>query len=139
MPLKLTLKSNEKIIIGGAVVRNGNSRAELHIENKVPILREADILRPTAVTTPCERIYMAVQLMYLDGDNQEQHRQHYDRLADDVIEAAPSTTPLIGAVTDEVTAGRYYQALKSAKALLEYERELLYSGTESARGIRSGR
>lgn len=132
MPLKLTLKSNEKIIIGGAVVRNGDSRTEFHIENKVPILREADILRPTAVTTPCEQIYLAVQLMYVDGDNMEQHRQHYDKLVDDVMAAAPSTTLLVTAITKEVTAGQHYQALKSAKSLLEYEKELLYCGTESA-------
>jgi len=132
MPLKLTLKSNEKIIIGGAVVRNGDSRTELHIENKVPVLREADILRPTAVKTPCEQIYLAVQLMYVDGDKHEQHRRQYDTLVGDVLSAAPSTEPLVGVMTEEVTAGRHYQALKSAKALLEYEKGLLYRGTESA-------
>ena len=131
MPLKLTLKSQERIIIGGAVVTNGDSRTELHIENKVPVLREADILRPTAVKTPCERIYLAVQLLYVDGDNQEQHRRQFDELVDDVLTAAPSTEQLIGAMTDEVNAGRHYQALKSAKALLEYEKGLLNRGTES--------
>ena len=132
MPLKLTLKSQERIIIGGAVVKNGDSRTELHIENTVPILREADILSPTAVNTPCEQIYLAVQLMYVDGDNHEQHRRQYDKLVDDVLHAAPSTKPMVGAMNDEISAGRHYQALKSAKSLLEYEKELLYRGTESA-------
>ena len=131
MPLRLTLKPQERVIIGGAVVRNGDSRIELHIENKVPILREADILSPNAVETPCERIYLAVQLMYVDPENIEQHRQLYDTLVDDVLEAAPSTKPMIEAVNGQVIAGRHYQALKSAKALLDYEEELLSRGTES--------
>jgi len=53
MPLRLTLKSQERVIIGGAVVKNGDSRTELHVENKVPILRETDILSPKLVKTPC--------------------------------------------------------------------------------------
>jgi flagellar protein FlbT len=129
MPLKLTLKSNERLIIGGAVVKNGDSRAELHIENKVPILRDADILSPAAVNTPCERIYLAVQLMYVDSDNVEQHRRHYDKLVQEVLRAAPSTWPLVGAINDQVTAGNHYRALKSAKVLLHYEKELLDRGT----------
>ncbi len=131
MPLRLTLKSQERVIIGGAVVKNGDSRTELHVENKVPILRETDILSPKLVKTPCEQIYLAVQLMYVDGDNIEQHRRLYNNLVDDVLIAAPSTTPLVGAMHSEVIAGRHYQALKSAKALMEYEKELLYCGTES--------
>jgi flagellar protein FlbT len=131
MPLKLTLKSNERVIIGGAVVKNGDSRTELQIENKVPILREADILSPSAVKTPCEQIYLAVQLMYVDDDNIEQHRRLYDNLVGDVLEAAPSTEPWLSAMNDEVVAGRHYQALKSARELLKYEEELMRRGTKS--------
>jgi flagellar protein FlbT len=131
MPLRLTLKSQERVIIGGAVVKNGDSRTELLIENTVPILREADILSPSAVKTPCEQIYLAVQLMYVDEDNIEQHRRLYDDLVGDVLEAAPSTQPWLGAMNDEVVAGRHYQALKSAKELLKYEEELMRRGTKS--------
>jgi flagellar protein FlbT len=131
MPLRLTLKSQERVIIGGAVVRNGGSRTELHVENKVPILREADILSPSDVKTPCQQIYLAVQLMYVDDDNMEQHRRLYDDLVEDVLRAAPSTGPLVGAVNDEVVAGRHYQALKNARGLLKYEEELLRRGTQS--------
>jgi flagellar protein FlbT len=131
MSLRLTLKPRERVIIGGAVVRNGDSRIELYIENEVPILREADILSPRAVETPCERIYLAVQLMYVDPDKVEQHRQFYEAHTNDVLEAAPSTRPMIETIDGQITAGRFYQALKSAKALLQYEQELMSRGTES--------
>ncbi len=125
MPLRLTLKPRERVIIGGAVVKNGDSRIELFIENQVPILREADILSPSAVNTPCERVYLAVQLMYVDQDHETQHRQSYEELVHDVLEAAPSSKHFIGEMDGQVKAGRYYQALKSAQALREYEKELL--------------
>ena len=129
MPLRLTLKPRERVIISGAVVKNGDSRIELFIENQVPILREADILSPKAVNTPCERVYLAVQLMYVDQDRGSQHRQSYEALVHEVLEAAPSTTPFIEEIDEQVNQGRLYQALKSAQALRKYEKELLPSGT----------
>ena len=66
MPLTLQLKPHERVILGGAVVCNGRSRARLVIENEVPVLRESDILSPRLVRTPCQRIDMALQLLYLD-------------------------------------------------------------------------
>jgi flagellar protein FlbT len=40
MALKITLKPNEKMIVSGAVVTNGNTKnTDLIIENNVPVLR----------------------------------------------------------------------------------------------------
>ena len=44
MPLKLTLKPNEKVLIGTAVLTNAGSKAEIIIQNNVPVLREKDII-----------------------------------------------------------------------------------------------
>jgi flagellar protein FlbT len=129
MPLRLSLKPQERVIIGGAVVRNGDSRTEIFVENQIPILREADILSPSAVKTPCERVYLAVQLMYVDQEHETQHRQFYEELVRDVAEAAPSTKRFLGEVDGHVNKGEFYQALKSTKALLDYEQELLSRGT----------
>ena len=131
MPLRLSLKPKERVIIGGAVVRNGDSRTEIFVENQVPILREPDILSPSAVKTPCERIYLAVQLMYVDQANETQHRRFYEELVRDVVEAAPSTKRFLDEVEEHVGRAAYYQALKSIKALLDYEQELLSRGTQS--------
>ena len=83
MPLRLSLKPQERVIIGGAVVRNGDSRTEIFVENQIPILREADILSPSAVKTPCERVYLAVQLMYVDQEHETPHRRFYEELVSD--------------------------------------------------------
>ncbi len=125
MALRLTLKPNERVIIGGAVIRNGEARAELFITNEVPVLREQDILSPGAVQTPCERIYLAIQLMYVDPAQGGAHGATLRSLLHEVLEAAPSCSLLIEDIEGLVAAGRLYQALKSARALIAHEKELM--------------
>jgi flagellar protein FlbT len=95
------------------------------IENNVPILRESDILKPEFVRTPCERMYLALQLAYIDESRQAQHLEAYRELAADVAKAAPSCRPLIRQVTKALADGENYRALKCAARLREHERELL--------------
>lgn len=125
MALRLRLKADERVIIGGAVIRNGGSRAELVIENTVPVLREADILSPGAVVTPCQRIYLALQLMYVDPARLARHQATFEVLASEVAEAAPSCRPLIRRITTRVVRQQYYQAIKLAGQLVAHEKELL--------------
>lgn len=126
MALRLSLKPRERVIIGGAVVRNGGSATHLTVENRVPVLRQADVLNPKAAQTPCKRVYLALQLLYLDPENAPAHLEAYRQLADDVVRAAPSTRPLIAAVDEQVSAGDHYRALKAARPLIEYEGKLLH-------------
>ena len=61
MPLKISLKPHERMIIGGAVVTNGDSRTEFRIENKVPLLRQKDIMSEQEANSHCRRIYFIQQ------------------------------------------------------------------------------
>ncbi|KAF0219376.1 MAG: flagellar protein [Geobacteraceae bacterium] len=131
MSLKIRLKANEKLIIGGAVVKNGGKAAELYVENNVPILREKDILSEKEVDTPCRRIYFAVQLMYIDEKNLVDYHKRYWDLVKDVLDAAPSTKKIIEEMSEKILCGHYYQALKTARKLLDYEKELLEHGRKS--------
>lgn len=132
MPLKIDLRPHEKIFIGGAVLVNGDSRCQLAVLNDVPVLREKDILKEEEADTPCKRIYLAVQLMYMDAQGLAQYHQYYWEQVRAVIQVAPSTTDLIGKVSDAVLAGRYYQALKLARDLISYEQELVSNARQSA-------
>ncbi|MCM0081177.1 flagellar biosynthesis repressor FlbT [Geomonas sp. Red32] len=125
MSLKITLKGNERLIVGGAVVRNGGKGTILFIENTVPILREKDILGEKDATTPCKRVYFTIQLMYIDEANVPQYRTTYLDLARDILEAAPSTASYLEQISTRIEDGNYYQALKAARNLIEYEEELL--------------
>ncbi|GFO68494.1 putative flagellum biosynthesis repressor protein FlbT 1 [Geomonas limicola] len=125
MALKISLKSNERLIVGGAVVRNGGKGTVLYIENTTPILREKDILGEKDADTPCKRVYFTIQLMYIDESNVPQYRLAFSELAGEVLKAAPSTASYIEKISERVLAENYYQALKMARNLIDYEEELL--------------
>jgi flagellar protein FlbT len=132
MPLRLDLKPHEKIFVGGAVLMNGDSRCSLTVLNDVSILREKDILSKSMADTPCKRIYLAIQLMYMEPVNLAQYHQIYWSLVKEVVAAAPSVTELVAKISKDVLAGRYYQALKHTSNLIQYEKELVSNVRESA-------
>ncbi len=131
MALKLSLKPQEKVIIGGAVITNGNTACNLLIENNVPILREKDILTEEQADTFCKKIYLVVQLMYLSEEINLDLTEHYTRLVEELLTAAPSMNDLISGISGYILNGKYYQALKLAQQLIQYEEELLTYATES--------
>jgi flagellar biosynthesis repressor protein FlbT len=134
MALKISLKPDERIIIGGAVLQNGGARSDFVIENSVPILREKDIMGLNDANSPCRRIYFAIQLMYVDDKNIEEHRATYWILVKDVTNAAPSTVGLIDQISEHILHDRYYQALKLTNHLIEYEQGVMNHVRSAAAG-----
>lgn len=131
MSLILTLKPGERLILAGAVIKNGATVAHLHIENQVTILRQKDILTDVEADTPCKKLYMSIQLMYIgDGLSPELAKVYWD-LARDILEAAPSTNDLISQISTYIVALSFYPALKIAKKLISYEEELMQHATKS--------
>ena len=137
MALKITLKPHEKMIIDGAVIRNGSCKSKLIIENNIPILRSKDILSETEANSPARRIYFVIQLMYVDDCHLRHHHKTYWLLVQDIIQAAPSVLPLIDEMNDLILNGQYYQALKLAKDLMNYEKEAVQHASRSAAGLQS--
>jgi flagellar protein FlbT len=124
MSLKIRLKPRERLILGGAVVQNGGGRCDLVVENNVPILREKDILREQDADSACKQIYFAIQLMYVDQKNLDEHQTNYRSLARDVANASPGTLDMIDQINENIARGRYYQALKQTQKLIEYEQAI---------------
>ena len=128
MSLKVELKPGEKLIVGNCVITNSDQRTRLFIDGKSPILREKDILTFETADSPAKRIYLAVQLMYIN-DNVDRLTQDYFALINDIVTAAPSTTPIVDEINNEILTGSLYKALKAAKKLIQYEQELLRHAT----------
>ena len=125
MALKVELKPHERIIIGSCVVTNTDQRARLLIEgDKIPILREKDIMTPAIADTPAKLVYLAVQLMYISPDPQINHGTYFN-LIRDIVTAAPSAWPIIEGININILNSDLYQALKEAKKLVAYEKKLL--------------
>jgi flagellar protein FlbT len=131
MPLKLTLKPGERIIVGGAVLTNGAAVANLLVENRVPLLRQKDILTEAEAVSPCKKIYLVVQLMYIGDGLTSELAQVYWNLVRDVLAAAPSTNDLISQISAYIVDSDFYPALKIAKKLISYEEELIQHVSKS--------
>ena len=125
MSLKISLKSGEKIIIDGAVIKNGKSRSDLFILNNVPVLREKDILSEKKADSPARRIYFTIQLMYIDENNLKKSHGTYWKFVNEFINAAPGALSLIDQISENILQSRYYQALQLTKRLIEYEKEVI--------------
>ena len=130
MALKVELKPGERIIIGQVVIRNGDSRTRFFIEGNAPILREKDILTGQTANSPAKRIYLSVQLMYLDGMTKEQSDLYFE-LVNDFLKAAPSGRPICAEINNRILSGDFYKALKTAKELITYEQKLIANATGS--------
>src|SRR5437870_5531952 len=114
MALKVELKPHERIIIGACVITNTEQRTKLLIEgDRIPILREKDILTPATADTPARLIYLAVQLMYLSPDPQAHHPTYFN-LMREMLTAAPSTWPYIEGINNNILNGDVYRVLKEA-------------------------
>tara|TARA_R110000822_G_scaffold4553_47_gene19711 strand:+ start:886 stop:1272 length:387 start_codon:yes stop_codon:yes gene_type:complete len=123
MPLKLSLKPGETFVVNGAVVRNGDRRGVLLLENQARVLREKDILRPNEATTPVRRVYFAIMQMYLLG---EIDGPAYTQTAEAVaaLLAATSThdeRATVLEISADVAAADLYRALSRCRKLMTAE------------------
>lgn len=128
MALVITLKPHEKLYIGGAVIENGSAKAEFTVMNDAPILREKEILREQEAHTPATRIYLAVQMMYIDESHQSEYVKILNQLIQDFAQAVPSAVTLLEKIVSEVQGKKFYRALKESRHLITYEEELLNHG-----------
>ena len=127
MPLKLTLKAHEKVLIGTAVIANGGAKSEITVLNTVPVLREKDILTEEEADTPAKRIYFVVLNMYANPDGEAEYHKLYFRLIREFIDAVGNARILeiIAEMSQRILEGNHYQALKECRRLIEYETEVL--------------
>lgn len=121
MPLKLSLKPGEAVIVNGAVLRNGDRRGTMLLANQARVLREKDILRPEQVETPSERAYFAIMQLYLMGEHEG---AVYDQVASalaDVLESVASDEACedVLKMSRACAAGQTYQALSLCRKFMK--------------------
>lgn len=128
MALKVELKPGEKLLVGNCIITNSDQRTRLFIDGRAPILREKDILTAETANTPAKRIYLAVQLMYIEDDIAKT-RDEYFALVNDFLSAVPSSAEIVNQINNEILTGQLYKALKAAQRLIEYEQDLISNAT----------
>lgn len=128
--LTLTLKPNEKFLVGGNLVQNGPRRGSIRVGDDVFVLRLSDALHPDEVTTPLRRAYHVVQLILAGELSADEGiadvRARWDVLMPIFAEAGAAEQ--MENVSTAIDARRYYSAIVGMKALFGLEDELLCRG-----------
>ena len=124
MALKVELKPFERIIIGQSLITNSDTRTKLLIAGEAPILREKDILTAETANTPAKRLYLCVQMMYLEN-NIPKYQDLYVSFIKDLLEAVPSHRKSIETASKLILSGSLYSSLKEIQKLIRREAELL--------------
>lgn len=121
MPLKLSLKPKEAVVVNGAVLRNGDRRGTMLLQNRARVLRQKDVLDPDATETPTEHLYFAVMQMYLTGETEG---ALYDQAVTALAAAMSEQTDedvreRFIEISAACAAGETYQALTRCRKLLK--------------------
>jgi flagellar protein FlbT len=124
MPLRVELKPFERIIIGETVIINSGTRTSVLIDGEAPILREKDTVTAETANTPVKRLYFCIQMMYLKNDI-PRYRASYLGLIKDLRETTPGSGDLIDAVSNHISSGSLYKALKDIRKSMKREEELM--------------
>ncbi len=130
MPLKLTLRKNEKILIGNAVLQNGEGKSEFVVLNHVPVLREKDIMTEEAADTVAKKIYHAILNMYVTPEQERSFHKFYFLLLKQllVMPLGEEGLDMMMEMSEHIIAGDHYKALKACRKLIDYESEVMSHG-----------
>jgi len=120
MPLRLELKPYERLIINGALLRNGDRRSTFLIETQCKFLRESEIITESEADTACKQLHLTLTVIYL-ADDPAQGIDLFFRQATDLIRETPACAPQVAAIAAQVETGEYYRALKLSRKLVEWE------------------
>lgn len=125
MPLKLSLKPGETFVVNGAVVRNGERRGVLLLENRARVLREKDILHPESATTPAGKAYFAIMQMYLLGEvDGPAYAQAAESMASLMASAkTDEDRSIVLDISADVAAANLYRALSKCRKWMANEAE----------------
>lgn len=125
--LVLKLAPNERVLINGAVIENGNRRGRLNIVTPgANILRLRDALHPEEVNTPVRRVCYIAQLVLCGEAEEDEARPQLLRgiaQLSQVLQDADSRAALALAAR-AVEEGQHYYALKHLRVLLPVEERL---------------
>ena len=137
MPLKLTLKPHERIVINGCAIRNSERRQVLIVESQADVVRGKDLLEPEVAATPVSKVYYLVQTVLINSETREKLlpviQQNLGVLA---TVFGSSTVSHIFEAANFVSQGDYYKALSELRPVLRHEEEVLKSASRRAASAR---
>lgn len=128
--LVLKLAPNERVLINGAVIENGDRRSKIAIRTpNAHVLRLKDAIHPDRANTPVGRACYIAQLI-LSGDARPEEGKRQLLLAvaqlSQVFEDAVGQAALQDA-RESIEEGAIYPALRRLRELLSQEDQLIHA------------
>lgn len=124
MPLRITLKPDERIIVNGCILKNGPRRHVLEIENRADVLRGDEMLDAASATTPTRRIAYHVQIALVSVQHREQYVPGIETDLDALSVALPRYSRDIQTAKALVGEGNFYAAFRALSEVMAHEDKL---------------
>jgi len=126
--LVLKLRPSERFMVNGVVLQNGEKRANIVVvSNDVNVLRLKDAIHPDEVKTPVTRVCYIAQLVLAGEADPEEAKLQLLRGIEQLSQVFtdPDSRSLLVQATENVTADKFYHALKHLRSLMAREKRLL--------------
>lgn len=131
--LVLKLAPNERVLINGAVIENGERRSKISIKTpNVNVLRLKDALHPDSANTPVARACYIAQLI-LSGDARPAEGRRQLLVAIEQLSQVfddRDSRKILSDATRHVVGGAVYQALRALRELLPRESRMFAARTQ---------
>jgi flagellar protein FlbT len=127
--MHISLRAGEKFYINGAVLRV-DRKVSIELLNDATFLLEAHVMHVEDVTTPLRQLYFIVQIMLMNPADTPAANQLFAETLETNRQNFSHEEVLAGLANVErmVAANRKFEALKTIRALLPIEAELLSAG-----------
>ena len=125
MALNLTLKPFERFVVNGCMMRNGGRKSTVTVENRADIIRETDLLKPDAASTPVRIVYFLIQNALIEPARRERLlKEIQTRLAELVPVFGSELRSHVFEAANNVSKGEYFTALRDLRPLMKREDEV---------------
>ena len=125
--LVIKLKPNEKLLINGIILQNGDRTARLRVRSDdVAVLRASDAIPPEEVKTPLTRIYYIAQLALAGEAEHEESAGQIEKGLSDIAPMFEKTHPEeIKRAISGARERKFFIVMRTLKTLFSYEKVLL--------------
>lgn len=124
--IRISLRNGERIFVNGAVLQV-DRKVSLALLNDVIFLLESQVMQVEDATTPLRQLYFIVQTMLMNPADMPRTIELCSKHLQALRDACESAEILAGLrdVENLIVAGRYFESLKTIRALFAIERQIL--------------
>lgn len=135
MGLRIKLSPGERLIVNGCIIRNGNRRTEIEIENRADVLRGSEMLDEQGARTPVRRLCYLIQIALVSPAHREELLPDLLERIDQIVAVMErSHGSELAQIRSLVTHGEFYAASRRLQPVIQHEDMLLKIATTTFRG-----